>query len=168
MVGVGLKVVTIFPKTVAEDDRVHSIVEEIGNKIGTLRANIESIVSASRRQDHRGARVDAAFHRVHLDGWVMDVNYAVDPSRHGLAHVILLRLANSIVVEKRRVSWVQRNDYAALQNRLGRIRRIVCRPGRRYRKGRSDRTQSRGVRCQCGFSRVVEYQGNKECQWPGR
>src|SRR6266404_6047866 len=113
---VGLHVIAIPPQAVPEDDGVHSVVVEIRNKIGAFRANIEGIVSASGREDDSSTRVDAAFHRMHFYGWVVDVNNAVDPAGHGLAEVVLLGFAKSIVIEMGRIGWVQRNDHAALQD----------------------------------------------------
>src|SRR5206468_873521 len=81
---ISLDVISIAAQTIAEDDGVHAMVVEEGNEVGALRADIECVVSPSRRENDGGARIDAAFHRVQLDGRVVDVDNAADPSGHRL------------------------------------------------------------------------------------
>ena len=88
-------------RQIAQDDGVHSVVIEPRNQIGAFRAHVECVVSAPRREEDGCAGVDAAFHGVHFDGRVVDVDNAADPPRHRLGHVILLGLANAVLLQER-------------------------------------------------------------------
>ena len=98
---IGLHVIAVAPQTITEDDSVHSVIVEPGNKVGAFRAYVERVVSASCCEDDSRARIEAAFNRVHFDGGIVDVDNAADPPRHRLAHVVLLGLAHTLLVEAR-------------------------------------------------------------------
>ena len=93
--GVGLRVVAVRAEAVAEDDGVDAVVVEVRNKVGAFSADVQRVVPAAGGEDDGGAGVDAAIHRMHLDRRIVDVDDAVDPARHGLAHVVLFGFADA-------------------------------------------------------------------------
>ena len=140
---VGLRVVSVAAQAIPQDDRVDSVVVEEGDEIGGLRADVQGVVAAARRQDHRRAGIEAAIDRVHFDGGVVNVDDAVDASRHGLAHVVLLGLADAVHFEKRRAGRIKRDDHAARQNGLRSIRSVGRRPRLRHCERGGKRRQFR-------------------------
>ncbi len=157
---IGLRVITVAPQSIPQDDGVDAVVIEERNEIGRLAADVQSIVPAARRQNHRRPGIEAAIDRVYFNRRVVNVDDAVDPPRHGLAHVVLLGLADAVHFEVRRAGRIKSDYHAALQDRQGSIRSI----GRRPRLGNSQRCRQRRQRrprsilCISRSHRQSEYQ----------
>jgi hypothetical protein len=94
--------------------RIDSVVVEEGNEIRALTADVQRIVAAAGYQDYCRARIQVAIDRVNFDGRVVNVNNAVDSSRHGLAYDVLFRLADPVGLEERRAGRIKRDHHAAL------------------------------------------------------
>ena len=99
---------------------------------------IRATVSSAGRKYYRGSGVDCPVDRVHFNGRIMNVDNAVDSSRHGFAQIILFRLPHSILLQQRRIGRIEWNNDAALNDRLRRIRSIVGRPRMRYPERRGN------------------------------
>ncbi len=138
---IGLRVVPVLAQAIPQNHRIDPVVIEEGNEIRALRADVERIVSAPGHQNHRRARIQPAIHRVDFDRWVMDVDDAVDASRHRLAHVVLFGLADPLRLEKRRARRIKRHHDPARHDRLRRIRSVGHRPRLRHRHGCGQRGQ---------------------------
>jgi len=134
-----LHVVTILAQAIPQDDGADPVVVEKGNEIGAFRADIQRIVSAARYQDHGGAGVEPAIHRVNFDRRVVYVDDAVDAPRHGLAHVVLLGLADALRFEEGRSGRVKRHHHAARQDGLRSVPSVVRRPRFRHSQRRGKR-----------------------------
>ena len=78
-------------------------------------------MASSSDEDDRRAGVDAAFHGVDFNGWVVDVDNAADASRDGLAEVVDFRFLDLVGFEEGRSCGVERDHDAALQDRLRRV-----------------------------------------------
>ena len=131
---VRFRIVAVGPQPIPQNDRVDAVVEEVRDKVRPFSADIESVVSAARGEDDGRAGVEAAIDRMQFDRRIVDVDNAADPPGHRAIHVVLLRLAHAVVLQKRGASRVKWRDQSALQDWLGRIRRIIGRP----RSGYSD------------------------------
>ena len=56
-------------------------------------------MAAARREDDRRAGVEAAFHRMHFNGGIVNIDDAADAPRHSFAQVVLLGFANAFRLE---------------------------------------------------------------------
>src|SRR6201996_7632633 len=121
---IGARIVTVTAQTIAKNDSVDAEIVEKGNKVCALRANVQSIVPATRHENDRRAGVETALDGVHFNRRIVNVDNAVDSPRNSLAHVILLRLAALLRVEIRRTRWIEDHDHASREDRLRSIWRI--------------------------------------------
>src|SRR4051794_11954074 len=95
-----------------------------------------------------------------LDRRVVDVDDAVDPPGDGLADVVDLGLAHTLRVEEGRAGLIERDDDAALEDRLRRVRCVGGRTRLGYAERWRRRRQCRRL-CRSGAGRDDECQRNR-------
>ncbi len=147
--GVGLRVVAVAAEAVAQDDGVDAVVVEEWHEIRALAADVEGVVSAAGDQDDGGAGIDAAIDRVDFDRRVVNIDDAVDAAGHGLAHVVLFRLAHAVHFEEAGTGRIEREDDAAGEDGRGRVGSEGGGSGLRE-------TERRGQRRKGGRRRVLD------------
>jgi hypothetical protein len=81
------------------DDGVDAVVVEERKEVRGFGADGQGVVAAAGRENHDYPCIEAAIHRVKLDRRVVNVDDAVDAARHGLAHGVLLGLADAFCFE---------------------------------------------------------------------
>ena len=140
---VGLRIVTVAPQAIPQDDGVDAVVVEERDEIGGLAADVQSVVPAARRQDHGSAGIEAAVNCVDFDRRVVNVDDTADSPGRGLAHVVLLGFADARLIEIRRVGRIKGDHNAAGQDRRRGIRCVRYRPWLRYSERGGDRSESR-------------------------
>jgi len=119
---VGLRVVAVLAKPVAQDRGVDAVVVEEVDEVRPLGPHVQRVVSSARHENHERAGVDPLVDGMDFDRWIVDVDDALDPSGDGCLHVVDLGFGDPLLFEERRIRRIQRQDDAAGDDWLRRVR----------------------------------------------
>src|SRR5438046_1042545 len=99
-----LHVVTVPAQPVSQNNGVHSKIIKVVNKIAALGADIQTVMSATSREDNRRPSVASRFHSMNFDGRIVDIGDALNASRCSSGHCVVFSITDSLLLQVGR-SW---------------------------------------------------------------